>query len=135
MGASILESIFGSSQPPDAETSLNQFATKGFLLIDTLPFAERYSNRRGRTGYGRLVESCSSFLSKKMDNGQIDWADVVQVALAFKLNGQAVMGSFPDGIRLPTGRNLSLSKKLIRADGSGYTSPKLLRSQFGLDGG
>ena len=117
-------------KPSDPEQALAEFASRGFLLVDSLPFAEAYSNGRSRDGYRQLVESCSSFVLEKINNDGIGWSDDVKVALAFKLNGQAVVGSFPDGIQLRTGQRLTLSEELISADGSGYTNPERLRAVF-----
>ena len=90
-------------------------------MIDSLPFAVNFSGRGG--GPIPQIQSCSSFLLAKVDNDHIEWADNVRAGLAFKVNGRAVVKSFSDGIRLPTGQRIILSDDLICADGSGYTNP------------
>lgn len=127
----VWKAFFDVPKPADPEEALVQLANKGFLLVDSLPFAVSYSGRRNKTGYRQLVESCSSFLTEKINNVRIQWADDVKVALAFKVNGRAVIRSFPDGIRFPTGQVVQLTGELICADRSGYTSPKQLRSVCG----
>jgi len=67
---------------------------------------------------------------EQINDRRINWSEDVKVALAFKLNGRAVIESFPDGICLPTGQVLSLSEESICVDGSGYTSPQELRNVF-----
>jgi len=130
----IWRTFFDSPKPADVGEALSNFANRGFLLIDSLPFAENFSGRRTRDRYQKLVNSCSSFILEKINNDRIEWADDVRVGLAFKINGMAVIESLPEGIRFPTGQWVRLTGKLICADGSGYTSPTLLRSVFGLGG-
>jgi hypothetical protein len=121
-----------SPKPDDVKEALAGFARKGFLLVDSSPFAENFSGRRTGERYQKLVKSCSSFLLEKIGNGRIEWADEVKVGLAFKLNGMAIIESLPDGIRFPTEQVVGLSDRPICADGSGYTSPTMLRAMFGM---
>lgn len=128
----IWKTFFDCRKPDNVEEALSNLADRGFLLIDSLPFAENFSGKRTGEGYQKLVKSCSSILSEKINNDRIEWADNVRIGLAFKVNGRAVIESLPDGIRLPTAQLIEFSDKLICADGSGYTSPALLRSAFGI---
>jgi hypothetical protein len=127
----VWKAFFDSQKPTDSEQALELFAGEGFLLVDSLPFAENYSRRRGRR-YRQLVISCSQYLVEKLTDRRIEWGDDVRVALAFKINGQAVIDGFPDGISVPTGQRIHLSEDLICADGSGYTNPRKLREAFEL---
>lgn len=127
----IWKAFFDNQKPNDPEHALAEFARKDLLLVDSLPFAVNYSRRRGKR-YQQLVKSCSPFLLQKLSDRRIDWADEVRVALAFKINGRAVIQGFPDGIVLRTGQRIHLSEDLICADGSGYTSPRKLREAFNL---
>lgn len=129
----VWRAFFDYIKPTSPEEALVQFASRGFLLVDSLPFAEEYSGRRRRKSYRQLVENCSAFLLEKINDYHIDWADHVRAALAFKLNGRAVIESFPDGIPLPIGQSVHMSDDLICSDGSGYTSPSSLRSVFGIE--
>lgn len=45
---------------------------------------------------------------EKINDARIDWADDARVALAFKVNGRAVINCFPQGILLPTGQRTML---------------------------
>ncbi|MFP5212850.1 MAG: hypothetical protein ACLGPL_05675 [Acidobacteriota bacterium] len=128
----IWKASFDFPKPADPKHALDLFASKGFLLVDSLPFAENYSGRRSHEKYRQLVRSCSPFLLEKLSRDTIVWADNVKVALAFKLNGQAIIKSHPAGIRLPTGQVIRLTDELICADGSGYTNSAKLRSVFGI---
>jgi hypothetical protein len=129
----IWRTFFDYKKPTDPEQALAQFATQGFLLIDSLPFAERYSaGQRNTKLYSQLVNSSIPYFEGKIRNPLIDWSDNVKVALAFKIHGRTLTQALPKGLDLPTGQKCSLSYDLICADGSGYTSPKLLRSAFGI---
>lgn len=128
----IWRTFFDFPKPTDPEKPLKRMAEIGFLLVDSLPFAENFSDRRSRKIYRQLVKSCSPLLLERINDTRIEWADDVRAALAFKLNGLAVMESLPDGIRFPTGQSIRLTNELICADGSGYTSPTLLRSVLGI---
>lgn len=125
--------FFPDSKTVYAEKALADFARVGFLLIDALPFAENYSGRRHPVRYPRLVGSCLPYLLGKIHDSRLRYASQVSLALAFKVNGRAIIDSLQDGICLPTGQRLDVTSEIICADGSGYTSPKLLRSVFGLD--
>jgi len=61
-----------------------------------------YSSSKRRTPvYRRLNRDRLPFLSKKIANPRIEWASEVRVALAFNLNGLAVMEALPKGLILP----------------------------------
>ena len=123
----------GVYKPTDPEQALALLATQGFLLIDSLPFAEKYpAGQRNTKLFAQLVKSSIPYFEGKIRNPLIDWSDNVKVALAFKIHGRTLTQALPKGLDLPTGQKCSLSYDLICADGSGYTSPKLLRSAFGI---
>ncbi|MFZ6006477.1 MAG: hypothetical protein ACOYU2_02335 [Nitrospirota bacterium] len=124
---------FPPSQPPknNIDECLKQLAKEHFLLIDSLPFAMDYTTKRNNRKYFDLVKSCSDYLLSKLQNPKINWSENVKVALAFKLNGKALIEAFPCGISLPTGQVLNLKNK-IAIDGSNYTSSKKLRKIFGI---
>ncbi len=116
--------------PSDINKGLQRLAHKGFLLIDTLPFAMNYSNVRGKSLYPELIRCCKGFLTEKISNEQINWAADVKLAFAFKLNGRYTIKSFHG--RLPIKQGIKLDENLIAADESGYTNSKNLRNIFKL---
>ncbi|HOI94548.1 MAG TPA: hypothetical protein PK250_07565 [Syntrophobacter fumaroxidans] len=130
----IWKAFFPTEKMPHREEALERLANCGFLLIVSLFFAERYTSaKRNTQKYKELVKACSTtYFQEKINDGAIGWADEVKVALAFKLNGRAVIQSFPNGLLLPTGQRIVLTEEVICADPSGYTNSAQLRSAFGL---
>ena len=58
--------------PSDVNFGLGKLADKGFLLIDTLPFAMKYPSTKRRSPlYQRLVAECIPFLTQKIRNHNI----------------------------------------------------------------
>lgn len=129
----IWKTFYDDKIPKDAGVALRKLAEKQFLLIDSLPFAMPYTSTiRRNKYYSKLLKACSSFLLDKINHPSINWSENVRIALAFWLNGEAVIDAYPNGISLPTGQILDLNRKKISADGSGYTNPQKLRVIFGL---
>ena len=114
--------------PDDMECGLNCLAKKQFLLIDSLPFSMKYSSYyRKKPLYSELVQSCSDYLIEKLNNKKLKWSKSVKLALAFKLNGKAIINAFPDGIDLPNGQTIKLCRSLIATDASNYTNSNMLK--------
>jgi hypothetical protein len=74
-----------------------------------------------------LVKSCSDYLTEKLNNKKIKRSKSVKLALAFKLNGKAIINAFPDGIDLPNGQTIKLCQSLIATDVSNYTNSNILK--------
>jgi hypothetical protein len=125
--------FYESAFPDNIEHGLRCLAKKQFLLIDSLPFAVKYSSYyRKKVLYSELVQCCSDFIIEKM-NDKIKWASDVKLALAFKLNGGAIIKAFPNGLKLPTGQIIKLSIDHIASDRSGYTNKMKLRKIWDID--
>ncbi|MBU1421858.1 MAG: hypothetical protein KKG06_01520 [Bacteroidetes bacterium] len=122
------------TRPSSIDVGLIKLAKKGFLLIDSLPFAMKYSSTvRNKPLYFQLVKECLPFLMNKVNNHSITWAKNVRLAFAFKLNALAVIKALPSGLALPTNEVIQLHEQLIAADGSGYTNSNMLRNILGID--
>lgn len=119
------------------EERLKKLTEKGFLLIDTLPFAMEYTSAiRKKEQYQTLINACClPFLMKKLNDQKILWGDDVKLAFAFKLNAKAVIKALLSVIEaLPKElKEIDLSEERIATDGSGYTSSSKLRDLFGLE--
>lgn len=127
---SIWKAFFGNQHK---ERILDQLAQKGVLLVDTIPFAIKYTTtKRKKEGYADLVKLSKSYLKEQLNNPKIRWSDNVKVAFAFKLNGEAVINSFPEGIVLPSGQNIFINENMIAADKSGFPNADKFREIFGL---
>jgi hypothetical protein len=127
--------VFYSCSPPnDIEESLRMLAKSRFLLIDSLPFSMKYSSYyRNKPLYSELVKSCSGYLIEKLNNKKIRWSKSVKLALAFKLNGKAIINAFPDGIDLPNDQTIKLSPSLIAAGGNNFPDSQKLKDIWCLE--
>jgi len=128
--ATIWHAFFPSERlTPNIDSGLRKLANQGFLLVDTLPFSMKYpSSKRKNPIYYNLVRECLPFLFDKIANPEIEWADEVRVALAFKLNGLAVIDALPNGLVLPNKQIIKLTANQIASDGSGFTNSEKLRN-------
>ncbi len=133
LGRKVWKAFFGSSKLGDIELGLQRLADRGFLMVDSLPFAMKYTTQiRKNPMYGELIKKWSPFLLGKLNDPRIRWAKDVKVAFAFRLNGKKIMEAFPDGIRLPKNRLLPLDDCKIAADQSGYPNLEKIRKIFEL---
>lgn len=129
----ILSTFFGEDRPGTDEEAWSELADRGFLLVDSLPFALRYTTRfRQGNKYLRLLRVSKDHLYAKLNNPELIWSEDLKLALAFKWNGRRVIEAYDGEIQLLSGRKFLLNKDLIVADESNYTSPLLLRKIWGL---
>lgn len=112
--------------------ALARLAQRGFLLVDTLPFALPYPGKRQRPRYLQLLKESRDYFLGKVCDERLTWSIDLRVALAFKVNGLKTIEAYSHGIDLPSGQRVPLSEQQIAADGSGFTSPTMLRDRFGL---
>jgi hypothetical protein len=130
----IWKAFFDEAAPNDVNKALKHLAEKQFLLIDSLPFSMKYSSYyRNKPLYSELVQSCSDYLIEKLNNKKIRWSKSVKLALAFKLNGKAIINAFPDGIDLPNDQTIKLSPSLIAAGGNNYPNSQKLKDIWCLE--
>jgi len=114
-------------------TALDGLADLGFLLVDSLPFAIKYTSKmRNSPSYKELVKGCVPHLLAKVNHRLVRWASEVKVALCFKLNGLAVIEALPKGLPLGNGQTIRLDRGLIAADESGYPNSERLRTIFDI---
>lgn len=122
------------NKQPSPDECLEMLAKKGFLLIDTLPFAMKYTSaKRKKLKYKELIDKCrEDFFMKKVNDQSIRYAEKVKLAFAFKLNAEAVIEALPQKLKLPENQGITINKLLIAADRSGFTSSTKLRNIFDL---
>lgn len=114
-------------KPVKGSDILDTLAEHGFLLLDTLPFAMKYTSRIRKTAnYKCLVRICKDYLLEKINNRNIDWHDNVQLAIAFKLNGLVIIEAYPNGLIFPNNKVVILNKKMIVIGRNNYPSPEEL---------
>lgn len=129
----IWRTFFDYPIPYDKEDGLCKLAEKRFLLVDSIPFAMKYTSQiRNNTLYQDLVNNCSSFVLSKLNMVSNQISKDIKVGLAFRLNGISIINSFPKGIKLKNGAILELDYSQIAADGSGYTNPNMLRKIYDI---
>lgn len=129
----ILRTFFGKDRPGTDEEAWSKLADRGFLLIDTLPFALKYSTPiRKSDEYLRLLRVSKDHFYEKLNDPRLVFADDLRVALAFIWNGRRVIEAYNSEIEIPPDRKIPLNESLIAADGSGYTSSRLLGDMWEL---
>lgn len=77
-----------SEMKKPVEERLEILANRGFLMIDTMPFAVNFSfaSRRNRIAYRILVQQCiQSYMLPHIYNPRIPWADTVKLAFGVKI--------------------------------------------------
>ena len=117
----------------DVEAALSFLADRGFLLVDTLPFAMPYSEKqvRGRPAYLQLVKASRNYFLGKLHDKGLQWSDHVRAALAFKVHGKATIQAYSGELDLPSGR-VVISEDDIAVNDANYTCAHKLRRVFGL---
>lgn len=131
---SIWRAFSQKNKQPSPDECLEMLAKKGFLLIDTLPFAMKYTSaKRKKPTYKELIDKClKDFFMKKVHDQSIRYAENVKIAFAFKLNAEAVIEALPKKLKLPESQEITIDKFLIASDRSGFTSSTKLRNIFDL---
>lgn len=107
-------------------------ADKNFLLIDTIPFSMTYSGKRNHSDYFGIVASSLNWWTEKLKSDKITFAEKVNIAFAFKVNGLCIIKATSGQLKLKDGQTIKLTDKIIAADGSGYTKSERLRTIYSL---
>lgn len=114
---------------------LAALAERGFLLLDSIPFAMDYSSnsKRGNPRYDDLIRlTVPRYLHKKIEESGLTWAPDLRIALALKLNGLSILKATKE---LPVaGRTYRLTPQMIVAGKSNYPECSGVRLAFGLAG-
>ena len=112
--------------------TLEMLAEQGFLVLDTLPFAMHYGQKRSRSTYPKLVtECCATYLKEKTSSSKLKWNDEVRLAFGFKVNARSVINALGGKIQLGEIKHL-LSEDLIAVTGAGYPDGKHLGEIYGI---
>lgn len=132
---------------PDVKMDLlRNIADRGFLLIDSLPFAMNYSgNYRGRKKYSGLIKECTNnYLNHKLNKCGVPWINDESVLVAFSVRktGEQVIkhirGLLPFRSNLDEfNENFNLNDSdrndPYAVDGSNYLAHKQLKRIFQLE--
>ena len=112
---------------------LRDLSKKGFLLVDSLPFAVKYTPYiRRKTDYKEMVLKSKSFLESQINSPLLSWSEEVKVAFGFKLNAEVIINQI-GSIVLPTGQQIQFNNDMISADGSGFPSSRRIREIYGVE--
>jgi hypothetical protein len=111
---------------------LRRLAERGFLIVDTLPFAIDYSlnGRRQRKAYKTLVAaSCSTYVREKLETTGLKWSEQLRIAFGFKMNARTVINAL-DG-RITLGGTIHyLAEDQIAVTGANYPDGRRLRELY-----
>ena len=123
-----LRKAFSVAEEHDASMALMEFAHRGLLVVDSIPFAMNYSERRSSVKYDALVRlTAQSYLQEKLGSPSLSWAPCLRIAFSLKLNALAVMKGLGHGLSL-VGRRVALSSEMIAVNRAGYPDADKLRS-------
>jgi hypothetical protein len=76
----------------DGGRALKEFAQRGLLIVDSIPFAMKYAGKRSRVKYDSLVRlTAQSYLQEKLDSAPLSWSPCLRIAFSVKLNALAVI--------------------------------------------
>jgi len=116
--------------PESQEDTYLMLAQRGFLLVDSLPFAMKYKPyHRRKATYKKLIKECSYYWLHKLANPSMQFSDTIRVAFAFKLNALAIIEAIPE-LQLSSEITIALSESMILADGSGFPKKAKIGDYF-----
>lgn len=118
--------------PIKGDTAFNMLADKNFLLIDTIPFSMSYSGVRNHSEYFGIIANSVNWWTEKLKSDKIKFAEKVNIAFAFKVNGLSVIRATGGQLKLKNGQTIMLTDKIIAADDSGYTNSERLKTIYSL---
>jgi len=119
-------------RPSSYADVLDALAERGFLLLDSIPFAMDYSSKRGTKRYDDLVRlTATSYLKANLDDSSLSWSNDLRIAFGVKRNARALLRALPC---LPLGgRDHPLSMEMVAVSGAGYPDAAQMRAIYRLD--
>ncbi|MBZ5545967.1 MAG: hypothetical protein LAO07_20220 [Acidobacteriia bacterium] len=127
-----LRKALSLSEQHDGGWAMKQFAQRGLLIVDSIPFAMNYSAKRSSVKYDRLVQlTAQSLLQEKLESTSLSWSRCLRIAFSVQLNAKAVMRGLRHGLSLG-GRQFTLSPEMIAVNGAGYPDADKLRKVWGM---
>lgn len=125
--------VFYHSVPRNIQANLlSNLAEKGFLLIDTLPYAMNYSNHRFNPEYYNLIDACLKWWLNNLK--EINFSEDLKIAFGFNQNALNVMIALshynqPHKLQGFCSNN-SLTPKLIAQSSAGQPTTRRLKEIF-----
>jgi hypothetical protein len=130
----VLSYVFCQTRRRSHDDALKMAAERGFLLLDSIPFAMKYSSsKRSSRGYQELVRlTARSYLQAKIDTSPLTWSPSLRVAFSLKLNACAIISAC--GGKLSFGGNPhAVLTEQIAVNTAGYPDGKKLRDLYEID--
>jgi hypothetical protein len=117
-----------------AERTLTELARRGFLMVDSIPFAMKYSTHRSRRTYAQLVGlTAKSYMQMKLTSPSLLWSKDLRIAFSVPRNARCVIRALQHQLQLE-GKSFALSEDMIAVDGSHYPRDSVIRAIFQLSG-
>ncbi len=128
----IWKAFFLDPLPKEMNSAYSRLAKKGFLLIDTIPYALKFNSKvREKEIYKKLILEYLSNEVKRI-NTILNFDENLKIAFAFRINGGKIIELFKGEIKLGN-QNIKLISNNIAADGSGFPKPNKLKEIFELE--
>lgn len=125
----ITSAFFHYNPDPLTELVRNQF-----LLVDSMPFAMKYStNDRKKIEFEKLLKYSFSYFENKIKDPRLQWADDIKVAFAVQYHAYAFWRVCSQAYTFPNGQTIKFEESQIAIDGTYYPSSDKIRQVFGLN--
>ncbi len=110
-------------------------AKHGFLILESIPFAMKYSGKRASPRYNDLLRlTTKTYLQAKIDASSLTWSPSLRVAFSLKRNACAIISA--RGGQLSFAGNLHVvSTEQIAVNRAGFPDAKKLRDLYKIDCG
>jgi hypothetical protein len=124
--------FFTSQVPSDMSFAYQELANRQFLLLDSIPYALKYSSKIRRTiTYQNLI---FEYLTTEITllNKFLEFDSNLKIAFAFRINAEAIINAFSGEIAI--GKDIvQLKDSYISADGTGFPKSDKLKLIFGVN--
>jgi hypothetical protein len=116
----------------DAGEVLAEFARRGLLIVDSVPFPMDYSKKRSHKEYDCLVQlTAKSYLYEKLRSAELSWSSELRVAFSVKRNAFSVMKGLGHQLKLGEVK-LTLGPEQVAVNDAGYPDADKLKVAYAL---
>jgi hypothetical protein len=127
--AAVWSGLFHEKKPKNRTKILDRLASEGFLLVDTIPFALKYNNKRRNPNYVELIRSNMKDIMKKLNDKRIEWSDYLKIGFVYKNNRNGFIEAFGGSIDINC-RRYELRRASCFNVGSNKPSKKKIEKFF-----
>jgi hypothetical protein len=113
--------------------ALPALAERGFLLLDSIPFAMPYASQfRAKVHYDELVRlSAASYMRRKIESSGLSFSPHLRIAFSLKMHARSILKALHRNLHAG-GQAYPLSEDMIAVNGAGYPCSTRLRAAFGF---